>query len=140
MGVNGAAEFEIVPAGASQTGRPITLTQADVRAVQLAKGALRTGIDLLCRENNLPQPARILLAGAFGSYIDKTAALAIGMFPALPESAIEVVGNAAGAGAILALFDDDYVSRSKTLAQTTRVVDLAAHPDFQNTFIQALSF
>ena len=139
-GVNGAAEFEIVPAGASQTGRPITLTQADVRAVQLAKGALRTGIDLLCRENNLPQPARILLAGAFGSYIDKTAALAIGMFPALPESSIEVVGNAAGAGAILALFDDDYVSRSKALAQTTRVVDLAAHPDFQNTFIQSLSF
>lgn len=139
-GANGAAEFEIVPAGASQTGRPITLTQADVRAVQLAKGALRTGIDLLCRENNLPRPARILLAGAFGSYIDKTAALAIGMFPALPESAIEVVGNAAGAGAILALFDDDCVSQSKTLAQTTRVVDLAAHPDFQNTFIQSLSF
>lgn len=139
-GVNGAAEFEIVPAGVSQTGRPITLTQADVRAVQLAKGALRTGIDLLCRENNLPRPARILLAGAFGSYIDKAAALAIGMFPALPVSAIEVVGNAAGAGAILALFDGDCVSRSKTLAQTTRVVDLAAHPDFQNTFIQSLSF
>jgi uncharacterized 2Fe-2S/4Fe-4S cluster protein (DUF4445 family) len=139
-GDSGVAEFEIVPAGASQTGRSITLTQADVRAVQLAKGALRTGIDLLCRDNNLRQPARILLAGAFGSYIDKTAALAIGMFPALPESAIEVVGNAAGAGAILALFDDDYVSQSKTLAQTTRVVDLAAHPDFQNTFIQSLSF
>ena len=140
QGGNGATEFEIVPAGASQTGRAITLTQADVRAVQLAKGALRTGIDLLCRESNLPRPARILLAGAFGSYIDKTAALAIGMFPALPESAIEVVGNAAGAGAILALFDDDYVSRSQTLAQTTRVVDLAAHPDFQNAFIQSLSF
>jgi uncharacterized 2Fe-2S/4Fe-4S cluster protein (DUF4445 family) len=139
-GVNGATEFEIVPAGETQTGRPITLTQADVRAVQLAKGALRTGIDLLCRENNLPQPVRILLAGAFGSYIDKTAALAIGMFPALPASAIEVVGNAAGAGAILTLFDDDYVSRSKALAQTTRVVDLAGHPDFQNTFIQSLSF
>jgi uncharacterized 2Fe-2S/4Fe-4S cluster protein (DUF4445 family) len=139
-GANGAAEFEIVPAGASQTGRPITLTQADVRAVQLAKGALRTGIDLLCRENNLPRPARVLLAGAFGSYIDKTAALAIGMFPALPESAIEVVGNAAGAGAILALFDEDYLNQSKALAQTTRVVDLAVHPDFQNTFIQSLSF
>jgi uncharacterized 2Fe-2S/4Fe-4S cluster protein (DUF4445 family) len=137
---NGATEFEIIPAGRSQTGRPITLTQADLRAVQLAKGALRTGIDLLCRDNNLAQPTRILLAGAFGSYIDKTAALAIGMFPALPESAIEVVGNAAGAGAILTLFDDDYVSRSKALAQTTRVVDLAAHPDFQNTFIQSLSF
>ena len=139
-GESGAMEFEIVPAGETQTGRSITLTQADVRAVQLAKGALRTGIDLLCRENNLPQPTRILLAGAFGSYIDKTAALAIGMFPALPESAIEVVGNAAGAGAILTLFDDDYVNRSKALAQTTRVVDLAAHPDFQNTFIQSLSF
>jgi uncharacterized 2Fe-2S/4Fe-4S cluster protein (DUF4445 family) len=139
-GANGATEFEIVPAGSSQTGRPITLTQADVRAVQLAKGALRTGIDLLCRENNLLQPATILLAGAFGSYIDKTAALAIGMFPALPESAIEVVGNAAGAGAILALFDEECASHAKALAQTIRVVDLAAHPDFQNTFIQSLSF
>jgi len=140
MGVNGTLEFEIVPAQASQTGRPITLTQADVRAVQLAKGALRTGIDLLCRESSLPRPARILLAGAFGSYIDKSAALAIGMFPALPESAIEVVGNAAGGGAILALFDDDCLRQCQTLAQTTRVVDLAAHPDFQNTFIQSLSF
>jgi len=47
---------------------------------------------------------------------------------------------AAGAGAVLTLFDDDYVSRSKALAQTTRVVDLAAHPGFQSTFIQSLSF
>jgi uncharacterized 2Fe-2S/4Fe-4S cluster protein (DUF4445 family) len=62
-------------------GRPIVLTQADVRAVQLARGALHTGIELLCRQNNIQRPSKILLAGAFGSYINKADALHIGMFP-----------------------------------------------------------
>jgi uncharacterized 2Fe-2S/4Fe-4S cluster protein (DUF4445 family) len=139
-GENGTAEFEIVPAAAALSGRPITLTQADVRAVQLAKGALRTGIDLLCRERGLAAPSKILLAGAFGSYIDKADALTIGMFPPIGPERIETIGNAAGAGAVLSLFDASRLERAREMAAATQVLDLAAHPDFQETFIGSLSF
>ena len=139
-GENGVLEFEIVPAGTKDNRRSITLTQADVRAVQLAKGALRTGIDLLCRENGLPRPHKILLAGAFGSFINRRDALRLGMFPEMDEEEIEVVGNAAGAGAVLALLQEERFTQAREIAQATRVLDLAAHPDFQNTFISSLSF
>jgi uncharacterized 2Fe-2S/4Fe-4S cluster protein (DUF4445 family) len=139
-GENGALEFEIVPAGATGNRRAITLTQADVRAVQLAKGALRTGIDLLCRENGLRRPHKILLAGAFGSFINRQDALKLGMFPKMKDEQIEVVGNAAGAGAVLALLQEECFAQAHEIADATRVLDLAAHPDFQNTFINALSF
>jgi len=107
---------------------------------QLAKGALRTEIELLCRDNNIQRPSKLLLAGAFGSYINKVDALCIGMFPEMPAEDIEVVGNAAGAGAVLALCDDAYIRASQDLTRRTRVFDLAVHPDFQNAFIGYLSF
>ena len=139
-GEKDALEFEIVNAKASRSRSPIVLTQPDVRAVQLAKGALRTGIELLCRENRMQRPDKILLAGAFGSYINTSDALRIGMFPDIPEEAIEVVGNAAGAGAILALLEADCFNKAKEIANRTRVFDLAAHPDFQAVFVENLSF
>jgi uncharacterized 2Fe-2S/4Fe-4S cluster protein (DUF4445 family) len=108
--------------------------------VQLAKGALRTGIDLLCCENGMPRPSKILLAGAFGSFINRLDALTLGMFPEMDADEIEVVGNAAGAGAVLALLCEDYFTQAREMARATRVLDLAAHPDFQNTFVAALSF
>lgn len=137
---NQIAEYIVVPADETQDGRPVTLTQNDVRAIQLAKGALRTGIDLLCRASGRQRPARLLVAGAFGSFINKTDALRIGMFPPIPEADIDVVGNAAGAGAILALFDDSLWSRAVELAQATRVLDLATDPEFQDRFIESLAF
>jgi uncharacterized 2Fe-2S/4Fe-4S cluster protein (DUF4445 family) len=139
-GENDMLEFEIVNSKNSRSKSPIVLTQSDVRAVQLAKGALRTGIELLCRENRMKRPAKILLAGAFGSYIHTADALQIGMFPDIPEKDIEVVGNAAGAGAILALLEDDCFNKAKEIANKTRVFDLAAHSDFQAVFIENLSF
>jgi uncharacterized 2Fe-2S/4Fe-4S cluster protein (DUF4445 family) len=133
-------EYILVPGNRTQDGRPVTFTQKDVRAIQLAKGALRTGIDLLCREAGTVYPAKIWVAGAFGSYINKTDALKIGMFPPIPEADIEMVGNAAGAGAILALFDPDVSTAASALTRATRVLDLSAHPDFQDTFINSLAF
>jgi uncharacterized 2Fe-2S/4Fe-4S cluster protein (DUF4445 family) len=139
-GATGSLEFEIAPEEASDNGRPITLTQEDVRAVQLAKAALRTGIDLLYREVGIPRPGKILLAGAFGSHIDKRDVLQLGMFPSMKEEEIEAVGNAAGAGAILALCDKACFDRAREVAKATQVVDLAGHPDFQNMFIHSLTF
>ena len=137
---NQPAEFILVPAENTQDGRPVTFTQNDVRAIQLAKGALRTGIDLLCREAGMESPTKLLVAGAFGSFINRKDALAIGMFPRIAEDKIEVVGNAAGAGAILALFDEGLSSRASELARITRVLDLSTHPDFQDTFVNSLAF
>ena len=137
---NGALQFILVPPEEADEGRTIALTQKDVRAVQLAKGALRTGIELLCREMHMDLPRKILLAGAFGNYINPRDALTIGMFPGLAPEDIEGVGNAAGAGAILTLFDERFAQKAAEISRTTRVVDLSAHPDFQETFIRALAF
>jgi uncharacterized 2Fe-2S/4Fe-4S cluster protein (DUF4445 family) len=137
---NQVAEFIVVPAEKTQDGRAVTFTQNDVRAIQLAKGALRTGIDLLGRAAGRQRPAKLLVAGAFGSFINKKDALRIGMFPPMPEEDIDVVGNAAGAGAILALFDETIWTRAAALTRSTRVLDLASDPDFQDTFIDSLAF
>ncbi len=137
---NDAPEFVLVPGKDTQDGRPVTFTQKDVRAVQLAKGALRAGIDLLCREAGRQRPLKLQVAGAFGSFINKKDALTIGMFPQIPESDIEVVGNAAGAGAILAVFDEKFAGQADELTRVTRVLELSVHPEFQNTFIESLSF
>ncbi len=137
---NGGLEFILAPAEDTLDGEPVTLTQKDVRAVQLAKGALRAGMDLLCREAGMQQPTKLLVAGAFGSFIDKADAVTIGMFPRIDPDTIEVVGNAAGAGAVMALFDETFSARAAQLTRATRVLDLSLHPDFQDTFIDALAF
>ncbi len=137
---NDLLEFILIPAEQTQDGRPITLTQKDVRAIQLAKGALRTGIDLLCRETGMQQPAEILVAGAFGSFINIADALTLGMFPPLDKTEIKVVGNAAGAGAVRALIDAGFLQHAGQLTRQTRVMELSAHPDFQDMFIESLAF
>ncbi len=139
-GEGGIPEAEIVPVEATGTGRSIAFTQADVRAVQLAKGALQAGIELLCAENGISRPSKLLIAGAFGSFINRADALRIGMFPEMDIDDIEVVGNAAGAGAVLALMRENFFEKAQEIAASARVLDLAAHPKFQETFINALSF
>jgi len=124
----------------SQTGKAITLTQKDIRAIQLAKGALLTGMAFLCRHGRRDLPAALLVAGAFGSYIDKSDAFTIGMFPPIASERLQVVGNAAGAGAILALFDEANRESARKIASATTVVDLAARPEFQTEFLSALNF
>ena len=137
---NDIAQFILVPPEKTADGRAIVLTQKDVRAIQLAKGAIRTGIELLCIETHIALPGKILLAGAFGSYINPQDALTIGMLPDLPPKDIEGVGNAAGAGAILTLFEERFAKKATELSRSTRVLDLSTHPDFQDTFINALAF
>ena len=133
-------EYILVPDGQTLSGRAVTLAQKDIRAIQLAKGALYAGIQMLCNEKGYEQPSRLLIAGAFGSFIEKEDALSIGMFPALARDCIEIVGNAAGAGAVLTLFDDAYREKARNLVQDTEVLELALHPDFQDIFIKSLAF
>jgi len=133
-------EFELVSADKSDTRQAITLTQNDIRAVQLAKGALLAGMKMLCETAGLTLPKKLLVAGAFGTYIDKKDARTIGMFPDLPEENIVVVGNGAGAGAVLALFNPDLRGRATELARAATVLDLATLPEFQKIFLSSLSF
>ena len=136
----GMLEFELVSAEKSETRKAITLTQKDIRAVQLAKGALLAGMTMLCAAAGLAAPKKLLVAGAFGANINKKDALTIGMFPDLPGENITGVGNAAGVGAILALFNPELRDKARELAQSVTVVDLATLPEFQKIFLDSLSF
>ena len=130
----------LAPAEAAGPDGPIRFTQTDIRSVQLAKGALRTGIDILCEESGMDAPGRLLLAGAFGAYMDKMDALRIGMFPPMDPETISAAGNAAGIGAVMALIDDETREAAAAMASAIRVVELAAQPGFQDRFVAALSF
>ncbi|MBW2063063.1 MAG: DUF4445 domain-containing protein [Deltaproteobacteria bacterium] len=139
-GEDGVQEFILVKGEESEMKRPITLTQKDVRAVQLAKGALITGIELLCREMRLDRPKQLLVAGGFGNFLNKEDAMTIGMFPRLADDDLQAVGNAAGEGAVLTLFDPGFLKKAKEVVQDTQVKDLAADPAFQEKFVKSLDY
>jgi len=88
-----------------RSGKKITITQQDVRNVQLGKGALYTGAKLLMQKLGIKKLDKVVLAGAFGSYIDAKEALILGMFPDCNLEHIYAVGNAAGDGARIALLN-----------------------------------
>ncbi len=120
----------------------VNFNQHDVRAVQLAKAAIRTGIDLLLRDRDLSDDdiERVVIAGAFGSYIDIASAIAIGLLPALPLDRFKQVGNAAGAGVRQILASRQVRAQARELAQACRYVELSTRGDFQKTFLHNIGF
>jgi uncharacterized 2Fe-2S/4Fe-4S cluster protein (DUF4445 family) len=138
--VKAERKYLIVPAGSSANGRDIAISQKDIRAVQLGKAALITGIEFLLRAAGLTMPEKILIAGAFGSNLDTGDILTLGMVPSIEPSRIHMTGNSAGAGAIMALCDEKYLEKTHKLVAEVSVIELTANIDFQNTFIQRLSF
>jgi uncharacterized 2Fe-2S/4Fe-4S cluster protein (DUF4445 family) len=135
---NGVREFLI--ARGTGDSPDITFTQKDVRELQLAKGAIRTGIEVLLDENNLKEQDidRVIIAGAFGTYIDVESAIDIGMFPAIPKDRFQQVGNAAGMGAKMALISGSKRSESRTIAEQVKYIELASHPDFNKIFTRSV--
>jgi len=135
----GQHEFTLV-SKEERKGKPaITITQNDVRELQLAKAAIRTGIQILletssCAEDDIKQ---VIIAGAFGTYIDVASAVAIGMLPPLPLNRFQQVGNAAGTGAKLALISLKSRAKAQAIASRVSYIELASSPGFQPTFIQA---
>jgi uncharacterized 2Fe-2S/4Fe-4S cluster protein (DUF4445 family) len=124
-------------------GEPdVVFTQKDIRAVQLAKGAIRAGIDQLLETAGLDyaQLDKIVIAGAFGNYVRIESAIAIGLFPDLPADHFEQVGNAAGIGAKLALLSFPYRERARLLAAGSQHIAQAGSDRFSHLFIQALNF
>ncbi len=120
----------------------VTFTQHDVRAVQLAKAAIRTGIELLLRDRGLAEAdiERVVIAGAFGAYIDVASAIAIGLLPALPLDRFSQVGNAAGVGVRQLLASRKTRTRARELAVQCRYVELSTRGDFQKSFLHNIGF
>ncbi|MDR3602660.1 MAG: ASKHA domain-containing protein [Desulfosporosinus sp.] len=133
-------EYVLVWAEETSIGSDITVTQGDVRAIQLAKAALYVGAKILMQKWGTNQVDSVTLAGAFGSYINKESALVIGLFPDCDLAKVVAVGNAAGDGAKLALLDADKRTDAQAVADIIQFVETAVEPDFQTQFIQALNF
>lgn len=132
---SGVPEALLVKGLASRSGRDIVFTQQDVRSVQLGKAALRAGIEILLREQGVQHLDRIFLAGTFGNHLAPRDIVAIGLVPPLPVDRIESIGNAAGDGARMVLFNRRDRRRAHRLAARMRVVDLANRADFQDLFV-----
>jgi len=129
--------------GESGAAQEIVLSQDDVRQVQLCKGAIASGIVMLQRVANAPDGDvhELMLAGGFGNYLSIRSARRIGLIPAgLPDEKIRYVGNAAALGAQLALLSETERARADTLARSIEHVSLAAHPDFQDIFVECMNF
>lgn len=126
----------------SATGRAVCLTQKDVRELQLAKGAVRAAIEILLKEAGLKveDVAEVLVAGAFGNYIQPESALRMGLLPPLEVERIRGVGNAAGAGAMMALLSLPERRRACEIARQAEHVELSQRPDFQQMFMETMLF
>jgi uncharacterized 2Fe-2S/4Fe-4S cluster protein (DUF4445 family) len=136
----GRTEFVIAWKHETSIEKDITITQQDVRNVQLAKAALYTGAKLMMRKLRIGRVERVILAGAFGSYIDPMKAMIIGMFPDCDPKHVYAVGNAAGDGARMALLNLGKRREADDIARKVEYVELTIEKDFQKEFLDAMAF
>ena len=139
---NGSKAFVLVTAPETADGRPILITQSDIRELQLAKGAIAAGIQVLLEKLGCGQEAvtQVLLAGAFGNYLDPHSACAIGLIPPALEDRVKSVGNAAGAGAKAALLSRSEYKRAAMIADFVEYIELSAYPNFSHLFASCVNF
>jgi uncharacterized 2Fe-2S/4Fe-4S cluster protein (DUF4445 family) len=121
-------------------GVRLSITQNDVRAIQLAKAALRAGIELLFRHAGVSGVDDIRLAGAFGSHIDPVYALVLGLVPDCPVDHVRSVGNAAGGGAVRALLSVAARREMEAAVRGVEKIETATEPTFQAEFVAAMAF
>lgn len=126
----------------TDSNTPVYLTAGDIRQLQLAKGAIRAGIEILLRKAKITEDeiSRIYLAGAFGSYIKKESAVKIGLLPDIPEDKITHTGNCAGTGALMALLNPNLIRDMEKYAEEIFHVELADEERFQELFMRFLAF
>jgi uncharacterized 2Fe-2S/4Fe-4S cluster protein (DUF4445 family) len=135
---DGKPEFVIAWPEETSLQTAITISQQDVRSVQLAKGALYAGAKLMMKRLGIEKLDRVVLAGAFGSYIDKTEAMILGMFPDCDLRFVSSVGNAAGDGARIALLNRDKRREAEEIAGRVEYLELTLSQDFQQEFMAAM--
>ena len=120
----------------------VYLTQDDIRQLQMAKGAIASGIELMAAQlgGGVETIERVLLAGAFGSFIRPESACRIGLLPPQLLDRIQAIGNAAGSGARRVACSGAELQRAQTIADRAEFLELAALPEFQRTFAQSMRF
>src|SRR5512137_2336656 len=138
MDADGKPEYVLAWAEETSINQDITVTQGDVRALQLAKGALYAGAKLMMQKMGVTKLDRVELAGAFGSHIDREASLILGLFPDVPIDKVVVVGNAAGDGARMALLNKGKRIEADERARWVQFVEIATEPAFEKEFMQAM--
>ncbi|WP_417673492.1 ASKHA domain-containing protein [Roseibium sp.] len=144
-GAMGSRTSRIVPKGRTfayviaTDGIEISILQTDIRAIQLAKAALYAGVKLLQDKLGTSRIDRIRLAGAFGSYIDPTYAMVLGLIPDCPIDGVAGVGNAAGTGARMALLNTDYRREIEQTVREIEKIETALEPKFQEHFVNAMA-
>lgn len=122
----------------TSTGRAIVIHSDDIRAIQLAKAALYAGAKLLMRHYGLQHVDRIVLAGAFGSYIDPQHAMVLGLIPDCDLAQVKAVGNAAGDGALILLLNQEKRREADQIARAVQHVQTATDPHFESEFVAAI--
>lgn len=133
-------EYLLAPAAKTAMGRDLVFTAKDVSELQLAKAALQAGAQLMMDAAGVDRLERVILAGAFGNYLDPAEACALGMFPGIRAEQVEGVGNAAGAGALMALASRRHRLKAQELASKMRYLELSGHVDFEDCFVDCLAF
>lgn len=135
-------EFLLAPGSQNGSGRDVALTQNDINEVQLAKGAIRAGLEvLLDATNTAPEEVReVIIAGAFGSFLKVQSALDMGLLPQLPQAHYRQVGNAAVVGARYALLSRQVRERARQIARQTTYLELTTYPKFNRRFALGMLF
>jgi uncharacterized 2Fe-2S/4Fe-4S cluster protein (DUF4445 family) len=124
----------------SKGGPRIAITQNDVRAIQLAKAALYAGVRLLMDQLGVDEVDEIRLAGAFGSQIDPTHAMILGLIPDCDLARVRSAGNAAGTGALIALLSGAARAEIEGVVRRVEKIETAVEPRFQQHFVEAMAF
>jgi uncharacterized 2Fe-2S/4Fe-4S cluster protein (DUF4445 family) len=135
-------EFVLASADITGTGRDIVITQLDVNEIQLAKGAISSGLEtLMVATHTAPEDVEeVIVAGAFGSFLDLNSALAIGLLPRLPNAKYVQVGNAAGVGAKMALLSLKERQRAQQIMKRTGYIELTTQAGFNSRFAMSMLF
>lgn len=134
------AEYVVAWKHETAIDEDIVVTLKDVRAIQLAKGALYSASLIMMRKLGIKQFDRLAVAGAFGNHIDKVQAMVMGMYPDCDLDKVEFIGNAAGDGARIALLNVDKRREANALAGKVEYVELALEEDFNDRFGEAMQF
>ncbi|TYP56639.1 ASKHA domain-containing protein [Thermosediminibacter litoriperuensis] len=124
------------------TGQPVYINQKDIRELQLAKGAIAAGIEILLKTFNakVEDISEVFLAGAFGNYLKPESACEVGLIPRELEGKIKAIGNAAGGGAKLALLSEKEYERAVMISKKIHYIELSTEPEFSSVFAKNLGF
>jgi len=138
---NSEVEFILVKKNQTSLNRDITISQNDIREIQMSKAAFYAGTKVILKNLNIDsQIKKISLAGAFGNYINKENAKFIGMIPDIPNEKIFQIGNAAGMGAQICLLNKDFRIKAEKLLKVIKYVEISTKKEFQKEFAEAMYF